>query len=135
MPAPATLDWSMALNKSGDALDVHYTLKNTTDRRIYAMDLLPRPGKKSFVYDPNFFIVMNGDAAGTVAFVRGRVQSEAPVAILIDPGGRAIEPGQSVEGSGTVPLPLKGAHYQGTVASPARDPDAPELPIRLRSAR
>jgi len=127
--APAKLDWSMALAPDGKAILVEYTLTNLTDHRIYAQDLMPLPGTKTFRYDPDFFIVTNGPEAGVVSFVRGRVRSEAPVAILIDPGGRAIDPGQSVKGGGKVPLPLVGAHYQGTVAPLTGTPTRAQLEI------
>lgn len=127
--APAKLDWSMALAPDGKSILVKYTLTNLLDRRIYAQDLMPLPGTKTFRYDPDFFIVTNGPEAGVVSLVRGRVRSEAPVAILIDPGGRAVDPGQSVEGSGKIPLPLVGAHYQGTVAPLTGNPTRAQLEI------
>jgi hypothetical protein len=127
--APAKLDWSMALSPDGKSILVKYSLTNLLDRRIYAQDLMPLPGTKTFRYDPDFFIVTNGPEPGVVSLVRGRVRSEAPVAILIDPGGRAIDPGQSGEGGGRIPLPLVGAHYQGTVAPLAGTPTRAQLEI------
>ena len=127
--APAKLDWSMDLAPDGKAILVKYTLTNLLDRRIYAQDLMPLPGSRTFRYDPDFFIVTPGSEPGLVSFVRGRVRSEAPVAILIDPGGRAIDPGQSVQGSGRIPLPLVGAHYQGTVPPLSGTPTTAQLEI------
>lgn len=60
--------------------------------------------------------VVNDSVPDTVLFIRGRIASEAPLPLALDPGARALDPGQTLTGHAQVPLPLQAFHYQGTAA-------------------
>lgn len=115
--APASLEWDLALDHNGGALKITYTVTSRTDHTIYLADLLPVAGQGGFVWGDKAMIVMNSDKPDTVRFARGRVRSEAPVIVPLDPGARALEPGGTASGEALVPLPLKATHYHGTTAA------------------
>lgn len=118
----ASLDWSMRLINGGKTLRLEYAVTSRAKERFYLSDLLPIPGAKTFRLGTKSIIVMNGDQPDTVAFVRARVASEAPILVPLDPGARAIDPGQTLKGEAEVSLPLQAQHYQGTVAPLNRSP-------------
>lgn len=112
----ATLEWSMTLIGGGHTLRINYQIRSLSDTPVYISDLLPIPGPKKWQLGVKSIMVTNASQPETVRFVRGRLQSEAPLARVIDPGARKLEPHQSLSGMAEVSLPLQGYHYQGTVA-------------------
>lgn len=104
----------MAVEAGG--LRIRYTVTSTSKDTIYLSDQMPVPGKTSFVLGKDFINVAGGDSPGTVRFVRGRLTSIAPVPIPLDPGARALKPGQTLTGEALIPLPIQPAHYHGLAA-------------------
>lgn len=114
MQDPARLDWSLALD--GARLKISYTVTNTSQAVIYLSDILPIAGQGSFVYGATFINVTAGAGPGDVRFVRGRLDSVAPLPFPLDPGARSVQPGASASGEALVDLPLRAQHYRGVAA-------------------
>lgn len=126
---PARLDWALSLSPTGDALLVQYTVTNTSDETIYLSDLMPISAQGGFALGDSFINVTAGGQPGEVRFVRGRLDSVAPVPIPLDPGARALDPGKSATGSATVKLPITAAHYHGVAAPIQGTPSSAVLEI------
>jgi hypothetical protein len=98
------LAWTM--KRQGDRLRIAYTVTNGTAERIYLLDRLPTGD----VLDPAAIIVMNGEAPGTVAFVRGLVPTKGKMLYIPRPSTRAVEAGARITGSASTPWPLRAWH-------------------------
>lgn len=131
MPAPAAIDWTMTKDSDGKALRIEYRVTNTWDKRIYLSDLVPTHTDAGWTLtDPQPIAVLNDDEPGVVRFARGRVGSDAPLTVPpMDPGARAIDPGQTVQGNARVPLPLAATPYVGTVAPLRGKPTAAHIEL------
>ncbi len=114
MEQPADLEWT--LMRKDNRLQLQYRITSRAKTRFYLSDLLPVSGAKGWAVADKAVIVSNGAEQDTVRFTRGRVASETPLPFLVDPGARAIDPGQTLEGSAEIPLPVTAWHYQGTTA-------------------
>ena len=131
MPAPAAIDWTMTKARDGKALRIEYRVTNPSDKRISVSDVVPtHPDAGWTVTNPQPIAVLNDDEPGVVRFARGRIGSEAPLAVPpMDPGARAIDPGQTVHGNARVPLPLVATPYVGTVAPLRGQPTAARIEL------
>ena len=105
------LQWDM--KKDGDLLIIDYTIYNKGKSPIVALDQLVVGNDK---IDPEAVVVHQGDSAGQVLFSRALVSTPAKVYITPLPVARVVEPGKSVTGRCTVPLPLRAWINYGTVA-------------------
>ena len=111
----ADLEWTLV--KEASHLLLEYRITNRSQARFYLSDQLPVSEGKSWGVADKAVIVSNDAEAGTVRFSRGRVASVTPLPFLVDPGARAIDPGQTLTGSALVNLPISAWHYRGQTAA------------------
>ncbi len=103
------LDWTLA--RVGDALEIHYSLKNEGAERVYVVDQLYSGTSGPRHAEPARVLVAPSAQPDTVRFVRGVVEPEATtVEFHHPPGATFVDPGKVHEGTATVPLPLAAWH-------------------------
>jgi hypothetical protein len=112
---PLTLDWQ--LTRSGDRLQLSYSVHNDSDKALYLLDRLVVPSSKGLEAAFDRVIVRDGDAAGVVSFVRGYAPPFADkrggIGGIQQPAAQKLEAGQTITGTATVPLPLTAWHNFG----------------------
>ncbi|MCB9564279.1 MAG: hypothetical protein H6708_28175 [Kofleriaceae bacterium] len=113
-PAPVTLE--VTLTGAPDAVDVAYTIANTSDAPVWLLDtLLVRDGG-AWQAAPARAIVSRGEP-GQVRFILGylragsqRPEIEQGVAVSMPPAAHRLGPGEHVDGGFQVPRPLTPWH-------------------------
>lgn len=123
----ADLEWTLV--KEAGHLLLEYRITNRSKTRFYLSDQLPVSEGKAWGVANKSVIVSNDVQAGTVRFSRGRVASVTPLPFLVDPGARAIDPGQTLTGSAFVKLPITAWHYRGQTAAIGSPPQWAVLEI------
>lgn len=107
---PLTLDWK--LERKGNALQLSYTIQNTSEKPVVVLDRLYHPTSKG--KEPAFdrVIVRDGDTPDVVSFVRGYVPPPPGIGIggVFPPIARKLEPKEKATGEATIPLPLTAWH-------------------------
>ncbi len=105
------LSLSWTLTRSGEALEVTYTLTNQGRQRVYVVDQLYTGGSGPRVAVPDRLIVAAASKPDTVLFARGIVEVvNTIVEFDAAPGAVHLDPGQQHQGSARVPLPLSAWH-------------------------
>jgi len=109
------ITWGMRLGPDGKTLVVEYTATNRSTERLYLCDILLAQVNNQLVRVDSGMIVTNGSRKDEVRLTRGVVEEHVWTSAPRNPGARAFDPGQSLSGSATLPLPLKAWHNFGAV--------------------
>jgi hypothetical protein len=109
------LEWSMAIENG--ALVVDFELTNKRDRRIYVPETLLVPGEKDRAYNraPGR-VVVSAREGGLAALSYGVAGATHPIAWIVPPLVRPLEPGQSYKQRFVLGLPLSTWHNVGYAA-------------------
>jgi hypothetical protein len=118
MSAPmseARVEWSLRRSDDGSHLVVEYQVVGGPEQPFYLLDrVLLRGAGGVLTGADDRVIVLPGERAGDVRFIRGFVRGQRvrgrSIEIIPAPAGRLVEFGQTVEGSARVALPLGSWH-------------------------
>lgn len=94
------IEWSMKV--SGDQLAIDYAITNRTGARIWVFDRLIASG----VLDPDAVVVRDASEPQTVAFTKALVRTYVKTLTIPPPVARPLDPGKTIRGSASTPLPL-----------------------------
>jgi hypothetical protein len=111
-PVTDSVSVTCTLTRQGGTLRVAYTVRNNGPERVFILDDMVRLADGAYQRTPRVIIVQQ-EAPGRVALVRGFVDPGHPVQIQYAPAARALDPGQSLTGTAEVPLPLRAQHPYG----------------------
>ena len=98
------LDWKAT--RDGAKLHLEYTVKNTTNDKIYIVDKLVEPAGGNKFRRATGPIVMN-DSPGTVKLALAALSSDRPSATVYTPTFKPLAAGETATGSFDLPWPLK----------------------------
>lgn len=110
--AQAALSWKM--KKAGNLVDVVYRIENRSGQRIYVCDkLLSTKNGTSWRAFEGVSLQNLPGRPDTAQIVVGTPQSDADTMVVAPVTFRPIEPGQSLEATRKLPLPLESYNVMG----------------------
>jgi hypothetical protein len=108
------LTWSLRTSPDRSSLEITYTVRNEGSGARYLLDGLLQQTGGGFESAGARVLVLPDSTPGTVRFVRGfergARQRGRSTEVLVPPVARLVQPGDTVTGRATVPLPLQSWH-------------------------
>jgi hypothetical protein len=106
---PINVTWKLA--RKSDALELSYTVENTSNKPVVLLDRLFQATAKGNlpVFDR---VIVRDESSNTVSFVRGFVAAppSGGVGNPTPPIARTLAPKEKIEDRATIPLPLVSWH-------------------------